>query len=120
MEALTVSKEALVATVAGKKAQGCRFVTISCVELPDNTCDLIYHFDQDLELSNLRLTVPKDAPVPSISGVYLAAFLIENEIQDQFGLTFDGLVLNFERTLYLDEEITSLPFCKYSVTEKQA
>jgi Ni,Fe-hydrogenase III component G len=39
----------------------------------------------------LPLTVPKDTLVPSISPVYFAAFLVENEIQDLFGIRFQGL-----------------------------
>ena len=35
----------------------------------------------------------------------------ENEVQDQFGLMFDGLVLDYGRTLFLDEEITIIPLC---------
>lgn len=116
MEAISVAKNDIIKEVAQKKAQGCRLVTLSGVELDEKTCDLLYHFDQDLELSTLRLTVARDEPVPSISGVYFAAFLVENEIQDQFGLRFDGLALDYDRTLYLDEEVATLPFCKYSVS----
>jgi ech hydrogenase subunit D len=47
--------------------------------------------------------------------VYFAAFLVENEIQDLFGIHFKGLVLDYERTLYLDQEEKVTPFCKYSV-----
>ncbi len=119
MEARIVDKAVLIAEAAARKAEGKRFVTISCVELESDDCDLIYHFDQDLELENLRCTVPRNEPVPSISGVYLAAFLVENEIQDQFGLRFEGLVLDFGRSLYLDEEVTTLPFCRYSVSTQQ-
>jgi hypothetical protein len=36
--------------------------------------------------------------------------LVENEIQDQFGLTFDGLVLDYHRTLLLDGDVTEVPF----------
>jgi NADH:ubiquinone oxidoreductase subunit C len=63
------------------------------------------------------LTVSKDTAVSSISGVYLAAFLVENEIQDLFGIHFEGLVIDYDRTLYLDEEVTVIPFCKYTLTE---
>jgi len=119
MDATPVSKDSLLDEVARKKGQGCRLVTLSCVELDETSCDLLYHFDKDLELTTLRLTVARTAPIPSISEIYFAAFLVENEIQDQFGLEFEGLVLNYHRTLYLEEEITTLPFCKYSVSAKQ-
>ena len=62
----------------------------------------------------MRLTVAKGESVPSISGVYFAALLIENETQDHFGVTFDGLVLDFGSRLYLEEEVKKYPFCKIS------
>lgn len=119
MQAISVTPDNIVKEVASKKAKGWRFVTMSCVELDETSCDLLYHFDKDIEMAHLRMTVAKDAPAPSISGVYFAAFLIENETQDHFGLKFDGLVLDYDRTLYLEEEVKTLPFCKYVVREKQ-
>jgi ech hydrogenase subunit D len=55
--------------------------------------------------------------MPSISPAFFAAFLVENEILDQFGTIFEDLVLDFGGTLYLDEDddITATPFCKYGV-----
>ena len=41
---------------------------------------------------------------------YFAAFLVENEIQDQFGLHFDGLALDYDEGLYLEEEAGRTPF----------
>jgi ABC-type glycerol-3-phosphate transport system substrate-binding protein len=42
---------------------------------------------------------------------------VENEIIDQFGVTFENLVLDFGGSLYLDDndDITATPFCKYGV-----
>ena len=56
----------------------------------------------------------------SISGVYFAALLIENETQDHFGVTFDGLVLDFGGRLYLEEEVEKYPFCKVSMEKKES
>ena len=114
-DVISVITDTLVGEVAKTKVEGFRFVTITCIELDGNTFDLLYHFDKDLALKHLRLTCFKDSTVPSISAVYLAAFLVENEIQDLFGIRFKGLTINFERTLYLDEEVAVTPFCKYSV-----
>jgi ech hydrogenase subunit D len=97
------------------KAEGCRLVTLSCAELDAETVDIIYHFDKDLSLKNYRLTAKKCEPVPSISDIYFAALLVENEIQDLFGLSFSGLVVDYKQTLYLEAEVRKTPFCKYSV-----
>jgi ech hydrogenase subunit D len=114
-EVIAISSESVVGETAKMKVEGFRFVTLSCVEIDATTVDLLYHFDREFQLKHLRLTVPKDAPVPSISPVYFAAFLVENEIQDLFGLRFHGLAIDYDRTLYLEEEVKKTPFCKYVV-----
>jgi ech hydrogenase subunit D len=101
-------------------AKGHRLVTITCTALDEDSFDLLYSFDKDFELSHLRLKVIKNALLPSITGIYFAAFLVENEIQDLFGLRFSGLALDYKGTLYLDEEITNAPFCKYALKEERS
>jgi len=98
--------------------EGMRLVTLTAVDLCDGNLDLLYHFDKDLTMSHYRLTVPKTETVPSISGVYFAALLVENEIKDQFGTDFSGLALDFGGHLYLADEVKSQPFCKLSITKK--
>jgi ech hydrogenase subunit D len=115
-EVISVSLDDMIEKVAKKKVEGYRFVTMSCAQLDENTIDILYHLDKDLKLINFRLTVPKNAAVPSISPVYFAAFLVENEMQDLFDIRFTGLVIDYERTLYLEEEVKITPFCKYSIS----
>ena len=114
-EIVPVSAAALVGEVAKLKVQGYRLVTLSCTELDETTLDILYHFDKDLGLKHLRLTAAKSSPVPSISPVYFAALLVENEIQDFFGLKFQGLVVDYQGMLYLEEEALKTPFCKFSL-----
>lgn len=109
IEADSISSAELCRAVAACKAKGCRFVTITCVAADSNGAELLYHFDRELRLSHLRLTVAGDE-VPSISGIYSAAFLVENEIQDHFGLRFTGLAPDYRRTLYLQGEDSVPPF----------
>ena len=116
-EVISVSLDDVIEKVAKKKVEGYRFVTMSCAELDKNTVDILYHLDKDLKLINFRLTVPRNAAIPSISPVYFAAFLVENEMQDLFDIRFTGLVIDYERTLYLEEEVKITPFCKYSISE---
>ena len=115
-----VTLETVVGEVTKIKAEGCRLITMTCVDIDEEHVELLYHFDKELQDRHLRMTVAKKAPVPSISPVYFAAFLIENEIEDQFGIKFDGLVLDFGGTLYLEEEVMRTPFCKYGVIRKDA
>ena len=113
--AIPVSSDQLVGEVAKIKVEGFRFVTMSCVALEAETLHILYHFDRDLVLKHLRLAASTGSAVPSISPVYFAAFLVENEIQDLYGIRFTDLIIDYERTLYLDPEVKETPFCKYSV-----
>jgi ech hydrogenase subunit D len=114
-EVADITLDTLLGEVAKAKAHGYRFVTLSCVEVDENTVDIFYHFDKDLVMKHYRLTVPKSAAVHSISAVYFAAFLVENEIQDLFGIRFSGLAVDYQGTFYLEEEVRRTPFCKYSI-----
>jgi ech hydrogenase subunit D len=114
-EIVPVSAAALVGEVAKLKVQGYRLVTLSCTDLDESTVDILYHFDKDLGLKHLRLTAAKSLPVPSISPVYFAALLVENEIQDFFGLRFEGLLVDYQGTLYLEEEALKTPYCRFSL-----
>jgi ech hydrogenase subunit D len=116
-DTISISLEAVVGQAARIKVEGYRFVTMSCTVLDENRMDILYHFDKDLELRHFRLTIVKNTTVPSISPVYLAAFLVENEIQDLFGVRFSGLALDYGQTLYLEPEVKIAPFFKYSITK---
>jgi len=120
LETQSVGNDNLKAEIRRLKSEGYRLVTMTCVDLDEETVDLIYSFDKGMQMVHLRMQQSKSAPAPSISDVLFGAFLVENEIQDQFGICFDGLVLNFENYLYLEEEVARTPFCKYSVIRKDA
>ncbi len=117
LNTIDVTKSTICDEVERMKSEGYRFVTITCLELDEDTLEFIYHFDLDFELVHFRLQSPKAESMPSVSPTFFAAFLVENEILDQFGTKFDNLVLDFGGTLYLDEDddITATPFCKYGV-----
>lgn len=116
-----VTKATLVQKVEALKARGWRFVTITCLELDETGLEFIYHFDRELEMTHLRMAASKTEVMPSISACFFAAFLVENEIIDQFGTTFENLVLDFGGTLYLDDddEIQATPFCKYGIKKAE-
>ncbi|GAB6111318.1 NADH-quinone oxidoreductase subunit C [Desulfomicrobium salsuginis] len=119
-ETTNLVKSQLTSEVQSLKNKGYRFVTMSCVDLGDSF-DLLYHFDLDLKLTHLRLNVAKaDRVVPSISGIYFAALIIENETQDHFGITFEGIALDFGGHFYLEEEVKKFPFCKFTVNKAES
>jgi ech hydrogenase subunit D len=78
---------------------GYRLVQVCCTRLDALQVD--YSFDRDFEFAGLRLAVPlDDARLPSISGIYWAAFTYENEIHDLFGIVFEGLNVDYGGKFY--------------------
>ncbi len=117
IEATVIAPSALLAEATRLKNEGYRFVTLTSVELDETNMEILYHFDKNLVLRNLRVPVAKGGKLPSVSGLLFGAFLVENEIRDQFAIAFDGLVLDYQGKLYGETAQTaaSSPFCKYHV-----
>jgi ech hydrogenase subunit D len=109
-----IQPDRIISQTRSLKDEGFRFVTMSSTDLGESIC-VIYHLDKDLELVNLKVEAPKGKKIPSISSVYSSAFLVENEIKEHFGVDFDGLPLDFQGMLYLDEEVQRTPFCKIGI-----
>lgn len=107
----------IVAETKARKEAGKRLCAMTALQVDETSCEIIYTFDKDLELEHLRLTVQNGETVPSVSPVFLCAFLYENEMIDQFGLSFSDLAIDFGGTLYLEENVRRTPFCKYSTVE---
>lgn len=114
-----LAPENLLNEVAACRLQGYRWVTISCTDLGP-AYDLLYHFDLDYELLNLRLQLPKGRELPSVSKVYLAAAIVENEIKDLFGISFTGLALDYEGRFLLTEDAPRAPMSKQDLADDQA
>ncbi len=78
-----------------------RLVQIGATKVEDKI-EINYSFDQDLHFTNFRITLPATNPptVASVSSFYLAAALYENELQDLYGVKFEGLALNYHGAFY--------------------
>lgn len=119
-ESKNITPEALRDEVQVFADGGWRFVTLSQTVVDENTLALYYHFDKNLSMSHLRMEVDRNTPIPSISDIYFCALLIENETQDQFGVTFDGLILDYKGALYLEGEVTRAPYFTMTTARKAA
>ena len=98
-ELKNITLDKLVSTVKELSAKGYRLIQISCTKLGESM-QLNYSFDKDYEFLNLKLNVPIDAELPSVSDIYWSAMLYENEIHDLFGLNIKGMVIDFKGNLY--------------------
>ena len=76
------------------KAEGYRLGQACCTNVADGF-ELLYSFDKDHTLLNLKLNITKDDEVISITGPYWPAFIYENEMHDLFGITFKHNALDF-------------------------
>lgn len=84
----------LVEKVSDLKGEGYRLGQACCTKVEEGF-ELIYSFDKDHQLLNLKLTIAEEFEIMSITGVYWAAFIYENEMQDLFGVKFKQMALNY-------------------------
>ena len=69
---------------------------------------------------HLRMDVDKNLPIPSISSIYYCAVLVENETQDQFGVRFADLPLDYQGGMYLEGEVTHAPYFTMTTVRRPA
>ncbi len=90
----------LFSKVSDFKEQGYRMGQICGVVLDDDTYQLIYSFDKYHQLYNLSLNIKIGEEVESITPVYWAAFIYENEIADLFDIKFNHSTLDYNGTFF--------------------
>lgn len=84
------------------KREGYMFVNINATTCGDH-CDLLYAFrsSQDAPgLTGKTVSVRPDDVVPSITSLYPAAFVFENEAHDLFGIEFSGISIDYDGEFY--------------------
>lgn len=91
--------------------RGYRFVTMTVVDKGEEF-DIFYHFDLDYEMVTYQLVLKKGDILPSISGICFAAVIVENEIQDLFGITVSNLAIDYEKHFLLAADAPAEPFCR--------
>lgn len=97
---MIIDKDQLLEKVSAYSAQDYRLVQICCVKLPESI-EMNYSFDKDSYLENLKIIIPNnDVEIPSVSGIYSAAFIYENEMHDLYGLKISNIALDYKGTFY--------------------
>jgi ech hydrogenase subunit D len=84
----------LLNAVQDMKSGGYRLGQICAAKVKDEF-QILYSFDKDHALKNLKLIVTEGEDIPSVTGIYWPAFIYENEMQDLFGFTFKNLALDY-------------------------
>lgn len=108
-----INKDALLKEVQKFADAKARFVTAVCNDLGDKL-EVTYYFNYSpgMEMVPLRIAVGKDEEVPSITGIYLTAVLIENEMSELFGLKVKGMAIDFGGHMLLGKDSPVLPMLK--------
>ena len=116
-EAKQITPEQLINETQTMFDAGYRFVTATCVDEIEQF-RIIYSFDRETELVNLEVAIGKQDELPSISGVYLCAFLVENEIKELFGVNISNIAVDLGGRLYMIEGADPNPMTRKA--EKKA
>jgi Ni,Fe-hydrogenase III component G len=115
---IKIDKSAIVSE--GKKLldAGGKLVTAVCNDL-DAEMEVTYFFSshRGIEMTGLRYTVAKGEEVPSLTGTTLAAVLIENELQELFGLKVNGIAIDYGGHMLLAHDSPSTPMLKEKKAE---
>lgn len=95
-----IEPKELIEKVRKLHKEGNRLVQICCTKVGENSFEITYSFDKDFKMTTLRVTIPLEIELPSITEVYSAAFLYENEIHELFGVSFKEINIDFKGHLY--------------------
>lgn len=92
----------LLHTAEEYKEKGYRFDQMLAILERDYSITLIYTFVLDMNVVNFKICgIQKGVtPVPSITKLFLAAFVFENEAHDLYGVNIEGNVLDFHGNFY--------------------
>lgn len=94
--------ENLIDTCKEYKEKGYRFDQLLPKLERDNTITLIYTFVLDNEIVNFKIggIIKNETVVPSVTELFIAAFVFENEAHELYGVNIEGNVLDFKGNFY--------------------
>lgn len=101
----------LIATCKEYKDKGYRLTQITPKLERDDSITLIYTFVMGPEIVNFKVTgiVKDETEVPSVTELFIACFVYENEAHDLFGVNVVGNVLDFHGAFYAFAEDVEAP-----------
>ena len=104
--------EDLVDTAREYKEQGYQLAQMMGVLKEDDTVWLYYTFIKGNEVINRRIEgiIKGETEVPSLTPLYIAIFVNENEAHDLFGVNIVGNLIDFEGAFYRFAEGVDAPF----------
>ncbi len=89
-----VTASDLLPKVRELKSEGYRLGQICATKVSEGF-EILYSFDKDHELLNLKLTVAEEEEVQSVTSDFWSAFIYENEMHDLFGIKVKHNALDY-------------------------
>jgi ech hydrogenase subunit D len=111
---LVISKEQLITETKKKLAEKARFAMMTCIETSEKF-EILYTFEPAESvspLSQIRVIMPKNEILPSITAVYPAAVVVENEIVGDFKIEISGMALDFNKLIMHTKDSMQFPLTK--------
>ena len=100
-EIIVIKTSELLEKVKGLEADGYRLVQICCTRTDKLIVDYTFDDAKTYKFINYRMELPLEgAELPTISGIYLAAFIYENELHDLFGIKIENIAIDFGGNFY--------------------
>ena len=110
---IEIESSKLLSEVDQLRSANWRLVQILCIG-QQGGFELTYSFGLGLEMRSLRFTASEGTSVPSITALYPAAFLYENEIRDLFGVAIERIAGDWLGKVY--DVAKDTPFKKVTVS----
>ena len=98
-EFISVDPKSIIDESQKLKFAGYHLIQQCATRIPD-AYELIYTFGKELEMKNLKIVLPEDQEISSITSIYPCAFIYENEMHDLFGVQIKMINIDFEGKLY--------------------
>lgn len=91
---VSITPSELLPKVKNLKTDGYRLGQICATKISEGI-QVLYSFDKDHILLNLRMTIQGDEEIQSITAEYWPAFIYENEMHDLFGIKIMNNALDY-------------------------
>lgn len=106
-----ITVDALIDTCKDYKDKGYRLAQIHPVLKQDDTITMFYSFVKENEVINLKIenVIKGETVIPSVTSLFIACFVYENEAHDLFGVNIEGNLIDFQGSFYSFGEGVTAP-----------
>ncbi len=94
-----IDASSILSTIHAYHDEGWRFAQL-CGSTIEGGVEVLYTLEKGPVVENVLVNLPNDAEIPSISKIYPASFVFENELQDLFGIKVNGISVDYEGHMY--------------------